>query len=197
MLHKIVYIYIVISFNTKQTVKYKGVGSAILLLKTCVFLSIVVQSRVLDFHLLYIYNTQILIGQFRPGKWSWFCQICIWLTTSIHKLNNVVMCCRIWSWSPMSCEKHGPGDSVDKNWGRKPRFLSLPRLEGHVFHTVSETMIKSYYSMFTDWFFPCFIHRNMNVNVLNGQSVAHFMVDREITLLIWTGCQGTQMNNNH
>ena len=32
--------------------------------------------------------------------------------------------CRIWSWSPMSCEKHGPRDSVDKNRGRRPRFLS-------------------------------------------------------------------------
>ena len=33
-------------------------------------------------------------------------------------------CCRIWSWCPVPCEKHGPRDSVDKNWGRRPRFLS-------------------------------------------------------------------------
>ena len=32
--------------------------------------------------------------------------------------------CRIWSWSPVPCEKHGPRDSVDKNRGRRPRFLS-------------------------------------------------------------------------
>ena len=96
-------------------------------------------------------NTDILIGQFRPGKWSWFCQICIWLTTSIYKLRNVVMCCRIWSWSLMPCDKHGPRDSVGKNWGQRPGFLSLPRLT--VFHTASETMKKSYYSMFTDYFF--------------------------------------------
>ena len=32
--------------------------------------------------------------------------------------------CRIWSLSPMPCEKHGPRDSVDKNRGRRPRFLS-------------------------------------------------------------------------
>ena len=31
--------------------------------------------------------------------------------------------CRIWSWSPMPCEKHGPRDSVDKNWGPRPRFF--------------------------------------------------------------------------
>ena len=27
----------------------------------------------------------------------------------------------------MPCEKHGPRDSVDKNRGRRPRFLSLLR----------------------------------------------------------------------
>ena len=53
--------------------------------------------------------------------------------------------CRIWSWSPMPCENHGPRDSVDKNRGRSPRFLSLLRPEGHVFHMAWETMIKSYY----------------------------------------------------
>ena len=39
--------------------------------------------------------------------------------------------CRIWSWSPMQCEKHGPRDSVDKSeaegWGfcryRGPRAM--------------------------------------------------------------------------
>ena len=35
--------------------------------------------------------------------------------------------CRIWSWSPMPCEKHGTRDSEDKNRGRRPRFLSLLR----------------------------------------------------------------------
>ena len=74
--------------------------------------------------------------------------------------------CRIWSWSPMPCEKHGPRDSVDKNRGRRPRFLSLLRSEGHVFHTAWETMIKSYYSTLTDWFFPSFVHRNVNFNAL-------------------------------
>ena len=28
------------------------------------------------------------------------------------------LCCRMWSWSPMPCEKHGPRDSIDKNRGR-------------------------------------------------------------------------------
>ena len=67
-----------------------------------------------------------------------------------------LICCRIWSWSSMPCEKHGPRDSVDKNRGRRPRFLSLLRPEGHVFHTAWETMIKSYYSTLTDWYFLCF-----------------------------------------
>ena len=67
---------------------------------------------------------------------------------------------------PMPCEKHGPRDSVDKNRGRRPRFLSLLRPEGHVFHTAWETMIKSYYSTLTDWFFLCFIHIYMNFSAL-------------------------------
>ena len=76
-------------------------------------------------------------------------------------------CCRIWSWSPMLCEKHGPRDSVDKNRGRRPRILSLLRPEGHVIHMAWETMIKSYYSTLTDWFFLRFIHMNMNFSPLN------------------------------
>ena len=48
-------------------------------------------------------------------------------------ISFTVFCCRIWSWSPIPCEKHGPRDSVDKKRCRIPRFLSLPRPEGHVF----------------------------------------------------------------
>ena len=66
------------------------------------------------------------------------------------------LCCRIWSWSPVPCEKHGPRDSVDKNRGRRPRFLSLLRPEGHVFHTAWETMIKCNYSTLADWLFSMF-----------------------------------------
>ena len=64
--------------------------------------------------------------------------------------------CRIWSWSPVLCEKHGPRDSVDKNRDRRPRFISLLRPEGHVFHTARETMIKSYYSTLSAEFFSMF-----------------------------------------
>ena len=70
--------------------------------------------------------------------------------------NILVSCCRIWSWSPVPCEKHGPRDSVDKNRGQRPRFLSLLRPEGHVFHTAWETMIKCYYSTLADWLFSMF-----------------------------------------
>ena len=59
-------------------------------------------------------------------------------------LYNSSKWCRIWSWSLMPCEKHGPRDSVDKNRGRRPKFSLLLRPEGHAFHTAWETMIKSY-----------------------------------------------------
>ena len=65
------------------------------------------------------------------------------------------------AWYPMPCEKHGPRDSVDKNRGRRPRFLSLLRPEGHVFHTAWETMIKSYYSTLTDWFWFSFCSQKL------------------------------------
>ena len=74
----------------------------------------------------------------------------------LHYCNVMTPCCSIWSWSPMLCEKHGPRDSVDKNRGRRPRFLSLLRPEGHVFHTAWETMIKCYYSTLAVWFFSMF-----------------------------------------
>ena len=38
-------------------------------------------------------------------------------------------------------EKHGPRDSVNKNRGRRPRFLSLLRPEGHDFHTAWDTSV--------------------------------------------------------
>ena len=111
--------------------------------------------------------------------------------------NEEGTCCRIWSWSPVLCEKHGPRDSVDKNRGRRPRFLSLLRPEGHVFQTARETMIKSYYSTLADWFFSCFMHINMNFSALKWALLAQFMVARESALLLWTCCQRTQMNNCH
>ena len=48
-------------------------------------------------------------------------------------ISDVMACCKIWSWSPMPCEKHGLRDSLDKIQGRRPRFLSLLRPEGHDF----------------------------------------------------------------
>ena len=77
-----------------------------------------------------------------------------------------MMGCRIWSCSLVPCEKHGPRDSVDKIRGRRPRFLSLLRPEGYVFHTARETMIKSYYNTLAFLFFPCFIHINLNFSAL-------------------------------
>ena len=68
---------------------------------------------------------------------------------------------------PYRVKKHGLRDSVDKNRGRRPMCLSLPRPEGHAFHTAWQTMIKSYYSTFTDWCFPRCIHINMNFGALN------------------------------
>ena len=69
-----------------------------------------------------------------------------------HQL-KAVHCCGIWSWSPMPCEKHGPRASVTTKTSTFGLGFCLLSLSGHVFHTAWETMIKSYYSTLTDWFF--------------------------------------------
>ena len=77
-----------------------------------------------------------------------------------------MMCYSIWSWSPMPSEKHGPRDSVDKNQRQKPKVFFLLRPDDHVFHTAWEAIIRSYYNMLTDWFFPRFINVDINFTTL-------------------------------
>ena len=62
----------------------------------------------------------------------------------MEKINQRAFYDRIWSWSLVPCEKHGPRDSVDKNQGLFGLGICLPSPSGHVFHTARETMIKSY-----------------------------------------------------
>ena len=38
---------------------------------------------------------------------------------------------------------------------------------------------------------------NINFSALKWAILAPFMVAKEITLLLWTGCQGTPKNNCH
>ena len=134
----------------------------------------------------------------------WFCHCIRYITLAINAVNIILSLrmllmpdCRIWSWSPMPCVKHGPRDSVDKNRGRRPRFLSLLRPEGHVFHTAWDAMIKSCYNTLTDWFCFVLFTESWILVLSNGQFVAHMVVAKEIALLLWIGCQGTQMNNCH
>ena len=115
----------------------------------CTTLSLIKSNNVSQ--VLYFNDPRLNIAFAQSGHASW-------ITFMFHELQWLgrVIGCRIWSWSPMPCEKHGPRDSVDKNRGRRPRFLSLLRPEGHVFHTAWETLIKSYYSTLADWFFFVF-----------------------------------------
>ena len=85
------------------------------------------------------------------------------------------------------------GLSYDKNLGLRPRFLFTESL-GPCFYTAWETMTKSYYSTLTDWLFSFCSH---NFSALKWAIVAHIVVAMGIALLLWTGCQGTQMNNCH
>ena len=55
---------------------------------------------------------------------------------------------RIWSLSPMPCEKHGPRASVTTKTSAFGLGLCLLSPSGHVFHTTRETMIKSYNMVF-------------------------------------------------
>ena len=71
-----------------------------------------------------------------------------------NKINQWACYNRIWSWSPMPCEKHGPRASVTTKTSAFGLGFCLLNPSGHVFHTAWETMIKSYnisqtYSDFT------------------------------------------------
>ena len=80
----------------------------------------------------------------------------------VSKIWRTVFCCRIWSWSPVPCEKHDPRDSVDKNrcfcryWGPWAMFFTR---NGRPWSNpiISRSLID---------FFPCFIHINMNFSAL-------------------------------
>ena len=82
-------------------------------------------------------------------KWA---KNCLFWCTKIHiyvnktwKIFNQRACYnRIWSWSPMPCEKHGPRASVTTKTSAFGLGFCLLSPSGHVFHTAWETMIKSY-----------------------------------------------------
>ena len=60
------------------------------------------------------------------------------------KINQWACYNRIWSWSPMPCEKHGPRASVTTKTSAFGLGFCLLSPLGHLFHTAWETMIKSY-----------------------------------------------------
>ena len=62
----------------------------------------------------------------------------------VKKINQWACYNRIWSWSPMPCEKHGPRASVTTKTSAFGLGFCLLSPSGHVFHTAWETMIKSY-----------------------------------------------------
>ena len=75
------------------------------------------------------------------------------------KINQWACYNRIWSWSPMPCEKHGPRASVTTKTSAFGLGFCLLSPSGHVFHTAWETMIKSYNTK------PCIstnTHKNMS-----------------------------------
>ena len=76
------------------------------------------------------------------------------------KINQQACYNRIWSWSPMPCEKHGPRASVTTKTSAFGLGFCLLSPSGHVFHTTRETMIKSY----STWYQPRWQMANGIVN---------------------------------
>ena len=64
------------------------------------------------------------------------------------KINQWACYNRIWSWSPMPCQKHGPRASVTTKTSAFGLGFCLLSPSGHVFHTAWETMIKSYNTVY-------------------------------------------------
>ena len=87
-------------------------------------------------------------------KWAKNCpfqstKIHIYVNKNMEKINQRACYNRIWSWSPMPCEKHGPWPSVTTKTSAFGLGFCLLSPSGHVFHTAWETMIKSYISCYT------------------------------------------------
>ena len=66
------------------------------------------------------------------------------MNKNTEKINQRLCYDRIWSWSPMLCEKQGPRASVTTKTSAFGLGFCLLSPSGHVFHTAWETMIKSY-----------------------------------------------------
>ena len=86
------------------------------------------------------------------------------------------------------------GTQVDKNRGRRPRFLSWLRPEGHVFNIAWQAMIKTYYSMFSLWFNWFFFHKNARNSKIGMLWSASDLVAGQNRLLLWMGCLATYIN---
>ena len=86
------------------------------------------------------------------------------------------------------------GTQVDKNRGRRPRFLSWLRPEGHVFNIAWQAMIKTYYSMFSLWFNWFFFHKNARNSKIGMLWSASDLVAGQKRLLLWMGCLATYIN---
>ena len=71
-----------------------------------------------------------------PAQVLWYCLSTISMsfpsTANIlmFSRNVLVTCCRIWSWSPMPCEKHDLRDSVDKNRDRRRGIFFVTEARG-------------------------------------------------------------------
>ena len=74
----------------------------------------------------------------------WSTKINIYVSKAWKKINQRACYNRIWSWSPVPCEKHGPRASVTTKTSAFGLGFCLLSPSGHVFHTARETMIKSY-----------------------------------------------------
>ena len=86
----------------------------------------------------------------------------------------------------MTHEKRSPMDSIDKNEAGGRVFVVTEFRGPHV--RPSPWVIDLFLSLFTEISFLLQWY---------GSCVAHFMTAKETTLLLWTGCEGTHMNDCH
>ena len=89
------------------------------------------------------------------------------------------------------------GTQVDKNRGRRPRFLSWLRPEGHVFNIALQAMIKTYYGMSPFAIQAIFSNKNVGNVRIRVQWPAPDHVARHNGLwglLLWVGCLATYIN---
>ena len=120
-------------------------------------------------------------------------------------LNFVLVCSYKWYefllWSSITRQKHGAGALCRKNenfhmaWQAIVKWYHSTFIEGFLSYLVQINWKSQGYIYGKRGYKGTKININMYLSARTGQFVTHIIPAMEIIMLLWTGCNGTKMNN--